>query len=53
MIKICSKCKQEKDIELFNKRKSSKDEHDSMCKECQRQYDINRRNNPKGDCLIC
>lgn len=47
MIKICSKCKQEKDIELFNKRKSSKDGHDSMCKECQRQYDINRRNNPK------
>lgn len=47
MNKTCRVCKQEKDIELFNKKKSSKDGHDSMCKECQRQYDISRRNNPK------
>lgn len=53
MNKTCRVCKQEKDIEQYNKKKTSKDGHDSMCKECQRQYDINRRNNPKGDCLIC
>lgn len=47
MLKVCSKCKQEKDIELFNRCKNSKDGYSSYCKECQRQYDINRRKNPK------
>ena len=32
--KICSKCKQEKDIILFSKRKDSKDGYRNICKEC-------------------
>ena len=32
--KICSKCKQEKDIILFAKRKDSKDGYRNICKEC-------------------
>lgn len=47
MLKICSKCKQEKDIEQFCKHKRNKDGRSTYCRECQRQYDINRRNNPK------
>lgn len=43
MTKICSKCKQEKDIELFNKKKSSKDGYDTICKECQHIYDEARK----------
>ena len=46
-IKICRECKLEKDIEQFNRKKSSKDGHDTMCKECQKQYDIARKNDPK------
>lgn len=47
MTKICSKCKQEKDIEQFCKHKNNKDGRSTYCRECQRQYDINRRNNPE------
>lgn len=47
MVKICRECKQEKNIEQFNKKKQSKDGHDSLCKDCQKQYDIDRRKNPK------
>lgn len=32
--KICSKCKQEKDIIFFAKRKDSKDGYRNICKEC-------------------
>jgi hypothetical protein len=33
--KTCSKCKVEKNIEMFQTRKDSKDNHRSYCKECQ------------------
>lgn len=54
MIKKCSKCGVEKDLSLFNKDISSKDEHRSNCKECSKQYRIDNkeklkdyaRNNP-------
>ena len=35
MVKICSNCHEEKEIEDFNKRKSAKDGHRSACKLCQ------------------
>lgn len=38
MIKKYSKCGVEKDLSLFNKDISSKDEHRSNCKECCKQY---------------
>ena len=38
MTKSCSKCGVEKDIELFNKDRSSKDGHRSNCKICSAQY---------------
>lgn len=47
MLKICSKCKQEKDIEQFNKKRTSKDGHDSMCKQCQHEYDMARKEKKK------
>nr|CAI9751344.1 endonuclease VII [uncultured phage]CAI9752228.1 endonuclease VII [uncultured phage] len=46
-LKICSKCKQEKDIEQFNKKKASKDGHDSICKACQHEYDKARKDKKK------
>ena len=35
--KVCSKCKEEKSISLFNKRTSSKDGYSSYCKNCNKQ----------------
>ena len=35
-MKICSKCKEEKDISSFNKKRASKDGHRAECKECQK-----------------
>jgi len=37
-MKRCSKCKFGKELNLFNKDKSSKDGHRSNCKECSRKY---------------
>lgn len=39
-MKSCSKCHISKELELFNKDKSSKDGHRSDCKECSRLYRI-------------
>lgn len=36
--KVCSKCKIEKDIILFPKRKESKDGHRGVCKECDKKH---------------
>ena len=47
MTKTCSKCKQDKDIEQFNKKKASKDGHDSVCKHCQHLYDEARKDKKK------
>ena len=33
-MKTCSKCKETKELKLFNKRSCSKDGIDSWCKEC-------------------
>lgn len=43
MYKICSKCKEEKLVDDFARRKSSKDGHDSHCKNCVKHYhEINK-----------
>lgn len=57
--KVCSKCKQNKEIAMFNKNKSRSDGHSQFCKECtskldkeyrpsqrehRKQYSKNRRN---------
>lgn len=47
MPKICSKCKQEKELEQFNRKKASKDGHDSICKDCQHIYDEARKDKKK------
>lgn len=45
--KVCCRCKEEKDIILFNKKNSSKDNRSSYCKDCSRKighdYYINNR----------
>jgi len=41
-VKICKKCKIEKDINLFFKNKSSKDGFRSECKECNKKYQLNK-----------
>jgi len=38
MKKICSKCKDEKEIDEFSKNKSRKDGHNNYCKECMRSH---------------
>ena len=35
-MKICSKCKEEKELDCFFKNSQSKDNHSSYCKECQK-----------------
>lgn len=47
-MKKCSQCDIEKDIELFNKDKSSKDGHRANCKECSKRY---RDENKERDSL--
>lgn len=47
MLKLCSKCKQEKDIELFNHCKNSKDGYSYICKQCQHEYDEARKDKRK------
>lgn len=44
-MKICSKCKTEKSIEEFYKRKNSKDGHRSYCKQCEIQSSLSWMNN--------
>lgn len=39
-IKICTKCKEEKDFNVFYKNKSTKDGLGSHCKSCRKEYDI-------------
>jgi len=52
MLKICTKCNQEKDLSLFPKRKSGKDGHRNECKQCKQLLDAPsqlkwRQNNPE------
>ena len=42
-MKKCSKCKEEKPLEEFNKCKSTKDGRQSICKECRKQYRENNK----------
>ena len=42
-MKTCSKCKKEKTLEEFYRRKTSKDGRKSECKECAKQYYENNR----------
>lgn len=42
MKKICSKCKEEKDITEFKKRKNSKDGHEGVCKKCEKERIMSR-----------
>lgn len=39
-MKICKKCKQDKELKEFNKAKNN---HQSICKSCKKEYDKNRR----------
>lgn len=46
-MKICGTCNIEKEDGDFHKRKASKDGLAARCKECQRQYDKARANDPE------
>jgi len=39
-MKICLKCKKEKELDEFNKNKTSKDGYQSYCKSCKKEIDI-------------
>lgn len=42
-MKICTKCKDEKDFNLFSNNKNYKDGKDNICKKCHKEYDqLNR-----------
>ncbi len=45
IIKICTKCKVEKDLECFGKNKIRKDGLKSQCKECDKKYEENNVEN--------
>jgi transposase-like protein len=38
--KVCSKCKEEKEVCEFNKDSSRKDGYDYNCKSCYKQYNL-------------
>ena len=46
--KICSKCKEEKELCLFVKRKTSSDGHTNVCKICQRSINKILREKPEN-----
>jgi hypothetical protein len=47
MNKVCNKCQEEKPLEDFQKKSSSKDGHTGNCKSCKREYDNEHyRSNP-------
>lgn len=51
-MKICSKCKEEKNLDLFNRNKNSKDGRASACKACLKDYqdkyrEANKENHKK------
>lgn len=45
-MKECSRCGVEKDFNLFQKRKASKDGYTASCKKCLSEYDKSRANLP-------
>ena len=46
-MKLCYKCKVMKDESNFNKKKASKDGLDSICRDCQKEYDNSRKEKRK------
>lgn len=42
-MKTCTKCKQEKPIDQFNKNASSKDKHASRCRQCEKLIKDNKK----------
>lgn len=46
-MKICTKCKKEKELTEFTKLKTSKDGFYSWCKECKKDYDVKYRQTDK------
>lgn len=51
MVKFCSKCKKEKDVEVFGKNKANKDGLSKWCRECRSVFDRSGRD--KNKCLEC
>lgn len=47
MEKICTKCKQSKDVSNFNNSNKTKDGLNTWCKECKKEYDTQYRENNK------
>ncbi len=48
MTKVCSKCKEEKDIDKYSKDKTKKDRHQGRCKQCKGVYNKSWiENNPE------
>lgn len=42
-MRICSKCKEEKDLSLFHKDKKGKDGYQASCKECLKKYQLENK----------
>ena len=53
MVKVCTKCKIEKELSEFYKDKSTKDGLTCKCKSCGKQYrEANRENDKKYLCCF-
>lgn len=42
-MKKCNKCNQEKEYKFFYKKSSSKDGHNSICKDCRKKYNVQNK----------
>jgi len=52
MVKICSKCKESKELTEYHKHKASKDGHKSACKPCRKVESDNRKLNIKDNYIV-
>lgn len=51
MTKVCSKCKQEKDVSMYGKEKGGKDGYRAECKEC-KKANRSARDKTKRGCIL-
>lgn len=49
IVKICNRCKEQKEVTMFSKKDSSRDGYNSVCKNCKNVEDKKRMEQKKFD----